>query len=60
MILKGRKGGGLRLARLEEESEFPNRMNRDHEYTDDPSPYCQYCGAMKKETCTCGPIADND
>jgi len=27
---------------------------------DDPSPYCQYCGAQRKETCTCGPMADND
>lgn len=26
---------------------------------DDPSPYCQYCMAMTKEQCTCGPIADN-
>lgn len=28
--------------------------------TDDPSPYCQYCGAQRKESCTCGPIADNE
>jgi hypothetical protein len=32
----------------------------EEELTDDPSPYCQYCGAMKKSSCTCGPTADND
>lgn len=26
----------------------------------DPSPYCQYCGAMRETTCTCGPIVDNN
>lgn len=26
---------------------------------DDPSPYCQYCGAMTEAGCKCGPIADN-
>ena len=26
--------------------------------TDDPALYCQYCGAQRKESCTCGPIAD--
>jgi hypothetical protein len=26
----------------------------------DLSPYCQYCGAMKKSSCNCGEIADND
>lgn len=25
----------------------------------DPSPWCQYCGAMKRADCHCGPIADN-
>ena len=33
-----------------------------HKWDDDydPSPYCQYCGAMRKASCTCGPIAEND
>lgn len=26
---------------------------------DDPSPWCQYCGAMDEKDCDCGPIADN-
>jgi hypothetical protein len=25
----------------------------------DPSPYCQYCGAMTEAGCKCGPIVDN-
>lgn len=25
----------------------------------DPSPWCQYCGAMEQEHCKCGPIAAN-
>jgi hypothetical protein len=26
----------------------------------DPSPYCQYCGAMERKHCDCGPIAANN
>jgi Mg2+ and Co2+ transporter CorA len=26
----------------------------------DPTPWCHVCGAMKKDKCKCGPIADND
>ena len=26
----------------------------------DPSPYCQYCGAMRQQDCNCGPIAANN
>jgi len=25
----------------------------------DPSPYCQYCGALKRAYCHCGPISAN-
>lgn len=27
---------------------------------DDPTPWCNACGAMKREQCDCGPLADND
>lgn len=27
---------------------------------DDPAPYCQYCGAKRKQDCDCGPIAENN
>lgn len=27
---------------------------------EDPSPYCQWCGAMDAADCKCGPIAEND
>jgi len=30
----------------------------DEDY--DSSPYCQYCGAMIKAACSCGPIPEND
>lgn len=42
---------------------FPASMRRQlKEIWDnfDPSPYCQYCGARRKEDCNCGPIADNN
>ena len=26
----------------------------------DGAPYCQYCGAVKKKYCDCGPIAANN
>lgn len=26
----------------------------------DPTPYCHGCGAMTKEGCDCGPIAENE
>ena len=26
----------------------------------DGAPYCQYCGALKRSACDCGPIADNN
>ena len=25
----------------------------------DGAPYCQYCGALSRKHCDCGPIADN-
>jgi hypothetical protein len=39
---------------------FVINMNCPVHGTDyDPSPYCQYCGAMTEAGCKCGPIADN-
>lgn len=26
----------------------------------DPTPWCNYCGARKREQCHCGPLAKND
>lgn len=34
--------------------------SRPCERENDPTPWCNYCGARTKKECDCGPLADND
>jgi hypothetical protein len=36
------------------------RQREPGEDDEDPTPWCQHCGAMTRERCGCGPIAEND
>jgi hypothetical protein len=36
------------------------RKRAEQEQDEDPTPWCNGCGARRKENCHCGPIADNE
>ena len=36
------------------------RQREPGEDDEDPTPWCHQCGAMTRERCDCGPIAEND
>ena len=42
---------------LEIQEKFYSWYTKPEDY--DPTPWCHWCGAMTKDACHCGPIADN-
>ena len=53
--------GSVRLGHTRERmQEFARSWLRELDHLEDPTPYCNFCGAQEQSRCKCGPIAEND